>query len=400
MSSPVDVVVVGAGPYGLSISAHLVARGVEHRIFGTPMQAWRAMPRGMFLMTRDFATNIYAPKKGFSFAGYCRARGFSSAEPYQVEFFSTYGLWAQKQLVPHIEDVEVTWLSRPRKQFEIGLASGERFTARRAIVATGLTSFAWLPEVLRRLPRELVTHTSQHQDYGGFKGKDVAVLGAGESAIEAAVMLHEAGANTQLIARSAGATFAAPPSKRRRLRDRFAPPMSALGRGRVAFLLERIPYGLHYFPEATRVQVTKELCGPSGAWWMAPRFEGYVRSMPFTDVVSAVPHGGRLKLRLRDKLSGVERELAVDHLVAGTGYVADLDALPFLDRALAARIRRIEQSPKLSAHFESSVRGLYFVGNAAAYSFGPLLRFVAGAEFAAPTVARHLAKRSRGGARR
>jgi hypothetical protein len=82
----------------------------------------------------------------------------------------------------------------------------------------------------------------------------------------------------------------------------------------------------------------------------------------------------------------------VDHLVSGTGYEPDLDVIPFLDRALARRLRRIQRSPKLNAHFESSVNGLYFVGAAAAFSFGPLLRFVAGAEFAAPTVVRHLVR--------
>jgi len=81
----------------------------------------------------------------------------------------------------------------------------------------------------------------------------------------------------------------------------------------------------------------------------------------------------------------------LDHLVAGTGYEPDLGVLPFLDGALASRIRRIERSPKLSVNFESSVKGLYFVGAAAAFSFGPLLRFVAGAEFAAPAVVQHLA---------
>jgi len=104
--------------------------------------------------------------------------------------------------------------------------------------------------------------------------------------------------------------------------------------------------------------------------------------------------GGRLELEMWNSATGTVRTAIVDKIVAGTGYEPDLDVLPFLDRSLSARIRRIERSPKLNVHFESSVPGLYFVGAAAAFSFGPLLRFVAGAEFAGPVVARHLSRRA------
>ena len=58
-SSVIDVAIIGAGPYGLSLGAHLKERGVPFRIFGQPMQAWREMPRGMYLKSLGFATNVY-----------------------------------------------------------------------------------------------------------------------------------------------------------------------------------------------------------------------------------------------------------------------------------------------------------------------------------------------------
>jgi FAD-dependent urate hydroxylase len=356
------------------------------------MQTWRSMPKGMCLKSLDFATSVYSPKRGFSLVEYCRDRGISSAEPLTMELFSTYGLWAQKELVPHLEPVEVTRLAQAGDAFEIDLASGERLRARRVVMATGLAYFAYLPEVLRGLPRDLVTHTSHHREHGAFAGKDVAVLGAGQSALEAAVMLHEAGARPHVLSRCSGPTFASPPAKKRRLRHRILHPMSVLGPGRVGFFLQHVPHGFYFLPNGKRVELTRELFGPWGAWWLASRFEGKVPVSANTEVVSAAPHQSRLALRLRDRRNGTERELVVDHLVAGTGYEPDVDVIPFLDRGLASRLRRIERSPKLSPHFESSIRGLYFVGAAAAFSFGPLLRFVAGGEFAAPTVVRHLSR--------
>jgi hypothetical protein len=113
-----------------------------------------------------------------------------------------------------------------------------------------------------------------------------------------------------------------------------------------------------------------------------------------TSILAAAAKNGTIRLRVR--VNGDEREIETEHVIAGTGYEADLDRLPFLGRALAAEIRRIERAPALSRHFESSVPGLYFVGLAAAFSFGPLFRFVAGAPYATPKVSRHLARSLKG----
>jgi cation diffusion facilitator CzcD-associated flavoprotein CzcO len=393
MTAETDVAVIGAGPYGLSISAHLSAGGIEHRIFGPPMQTWRAMPKGMFLKSVDFATNVYTPRRGFSFIDYCRERGLSHAEPISMELFSTYGLWAQEQLVPHLENVLVNRLSKNDGAFEIGLADGSSLTARRVVMATGLAFFAFLPGVLRGLPSELVTHTSQNREFEKFRGKDVVVLGAGQSALEAAVLLHEAGARPQLLSRGYGAAFADPPRDPRPLRHRVLHPMSVLGPSRTGYFLQHVPHGFHFLlPDAKRVQLTRKLWGPWGSWWLAPRYVGKVPGIPYHEIAAATPRGGRLALRLRDVKTRSERELVVDHLIAGTGYEPDLDTIALLDRGLSSQIARIERAPRLSMNFESSVPGLYFVGAASAFSFGPIVRFVAGAQFTAPAVVKHLAR--------
>jgi cation diffusion facilitator CzcD-associated flavoprotein CzcO len=384
----VDAAIIGAGPYGLSIAAHFTAYGVDHRIFGVPMQLWQTMPKGMCLKSVDFATSVYTPKKGYSFIDYCRAQGISSAEPIAVDLFIRYGLWAQKQLVPELEQTKVTHLSQANGGFEVTLETGEKFSARRVVMATGLTNFARLPGVLEKLPPGFAGHTSKHQDYQEFKGKEVVVVGGGQSALESAVLLHENGAKVLIVVRSYGAFCAAAPMPKPGLIHRLRTPNSVLGHGRLNFLLDRFPFGVHYLPDDRRIKLTRKHLGPIGAWWLAPRFEGSVPILSRTEIVNAEPRNGRLALTLRNLSGGSEQERVVDYVVAGTGYEPDIDRIGFLDPVLSQRIVRIERAPRLNANFESSVPGLYFVGASAAFSFGPLFRFVCGADYSSRVVSK------------
>jgi hypothetical protein len=107
-------------------------------------------------------------------------------------------------------------------------------------------------------------------------------------------------------------------------------------------------------------------------------------------VVGAKASSGKVRLRVRE--GSDERTLEFDHVLAGTGFEVDVERIAFLDPVLRARLRCVERSPALSRHFESSVPGLYFVGTAAAFSFGPLFRFVAGSAVASPVVVKHIAR--------
>jgi cation diffusion facilitator CzcD-associated flavoprotein CzcO len=104
----IDVAIIGAGPYGLSLAAHLRKRGVEHRIFGRPMQMWQErMPKGMCLKSDGFASSLYDPDDSFTLAHFCRETGLPyqhSGLPIPLETFLSYGLAFQQRLVPQLEE--------------------------------------------------------------------------------------------------------------------------------------------------------------------------------------------------------------------------------------------------------------------------------------------------------
>jgi hypothetical protein len=108
-------------------------------------------------------------------------------------------------------------------------------------------------------------------------------------------------------------------------------------------------------------------------------------------VVDVREVAGGVSLCLRVAKDGSDREIAVEHVVAGSGYVIDVDRLDFLDPKLRSAIRRIDRAPRLNAVFETSVSRLHVVGPASALSFGPLFRFVVGAEYTSRILSTHLA---------
>jgi hypothetical protein len=388
--SSTDVVIVGAGPYGISLAAYLRKRGVEHRIFGAPMSFWRTMSPGMYLKSFAFATNLCVPEPNYKFNTYLRAHGIMVEEPVEIATFGEYGVWAQSQIAPHIEDIQVSRIAHRNDAYVVSLETGDEVWARRVVIATGLSHFERIPAALAGLEAEVASHTVQHGDFAKFRGMKVGVLGAGQSALQAAALLHENGAHPTLIIRGTDVWWSEQMPEHRSLSQRWKYPISVLGPGRLNWVLQHAPMLPYRLPPMRRVRLVRRHGGPLGAWWLRSRVEGIVPVEKNCTVLGAQPRREGLAIQVNQAGAGY-REITVDHLIAGTGFSIDVDRLPFLDQALAAEVFRIERAPILSPHFESSARGLYFVGPSAMMSFGPLFRFVTGASFAIPRLAHHLA---------
>jgi thioredoxin reductase len=391
-----EIAIIGAGPHGLSIAAHLAARNIPHRIFGKAMETWATqMPRGMLLKSDGFATSLYDPGRTFTFEGYCRERNIPYADlgiPPRLEDFVDYGRAFQRRLVPHLEEVMVKSLEHDGSFYQLRLETGAHCTARAVVVAAGISHFAMLPKALSGMPQGLVTHTSEHHDLDAFKGRKVAVIGAGASAADVAGLLHEAGAEVHLIARGSLIPFHDKIRLPRPLYDRLRNPSSKIGPGWRVLLLSRLPHLFRRLPEATRLRIARTYHWPAPGYFMRDRVIGRVTVHLGLETVQAKPNAGGVLLTLANN-GGEKREFRVDHVMCGTGYRPELARLPFLDRALLSRISAVQDTPILSANFESSMPGLYFVGAIAMNTFGPVLRFACGAEIAAPRVARHLSRR-------
>lgn len=400
MSNPghISTAIIGAGPFGLSIAAHLREGAVPFRIFGFPMHRWlEQMPRGMFLKSEGQASSLSEPSGRFTLARYCadhRIPYGDRGKPVAIETFTKYALAFQRRFVPDVEQVYISRLERHSEGFLLTLKNGSELIARNVVVATGLEDTVDMPPVFRNLPAAQVSHSSEHSDLDRFRGRDVTVIGAGQSAIETAAILYESGADVRLIARGKTLEWNTPPADvNRSLYHRLRYPVTNLGEGLRMLLYDDFPNLYRYLPLAYRISQVKHVLGPAGAWWLRDRFEGKVNVMTGSDVVKAECHPEAVRISVRGPDSTIS-ELFTDHVIVATGYQYDLNRISFLSDDLRKAIRTENLRPDLSPNFESSVPGLYFAGVASAYRFGPSMRFIAGVDFAARTLAPHLARKT------
>ncbi len=381
-----EVVVIGAGPHGLAATIHLRRAGVAAHAFGQPMSFWRSMPKGMRLRSNLSATNMVEPEGPFSLVRYMAHVGEYFDHPVSLRRFIDYGTWVQRTGVPDVDTRQVLRLEPSAEGFALELDDGETLTARRVIVACGIAPFARMPPGFERLPPELVSHTSQHDDLAKFAGKRVVVVGAGQSAFESAVLMSEREAEVELVARTAQPVYL-----------RSWSPIHFMGPlGRIVYAptdvgplwysrLVATPALFTRLPRQTQERIAYRSIRPACSYFVKVRLDG-IRLTTATRVTAAAPVADRLRLTLSD---GTTRE--ADHLMFGTGYQVDVTRYPFLSDAVRRGLRVVDGYPVLGRGLETSVAGLHVLGAPAAWSFGPTMRFVSGSWYAASRVARAIA---------
>lgn len=386
MTGSNHVAVIGAGPFGLATTTHLRARGLDVMTLGRTMDLWRRMPRGMFLRSSWEASTIADPAGELSLDAYEAEHGVHIPRPIPLEDYLRYALWYQRRAVPDVDPRRVAGVRRGRSGFVLSLEGGEELEAGRVVIATGPAAHARRPRHLADLPAPYVRHSGDVMDVSEYHGRRTAIVGSGQSAVELAALLTEAGADVELIARAGAIRWLRRSGwlheRGGRLRSLLYPPTD-VGPVGLSQLVAR-PNAFRRVPVRIGDRLAYRCIRPAAAAWLVDRTAA-VRLTLTRTIASAAAAGDGLVLRLDD---GTSRE--VDRLVLATGYDVRADRHPLLATELRAVLRTRGGAPILGPGFESSVPGLHFVGAYAAASFGPVMRFVSGTPFTGAALARHL----------
>jgi Pyridine nucleotide-disulphide oxidoreductase len=397
LTGRVDVAIVGAGPYGLSIATHLRAAGIDFRIFGAPMRTWiEHMPDGMLLKSDGFASNLSDPGGALTLERFCEEQGIPYDHkriPVSLDTFRAYGLAFQKRLVPEVEETDAVSIERDDRGFQIHLADGRTALASQVVLAVGITHFANVPPQFCRLPPDLFSHSSAHKDVGRFRDAEVTVLGAGASAIDLAIALKDAGARVTVVARSPHLKFASPPEPSPSLWSSVRRPTSPMGPGWRSRFYSDGPGLFYHLPQSVRLAVVRKHLGPGAGWAARDRFDGRVPSLVGCEILKTDIVGDRVRLTLAGPDG--QKDHQTQHVIAATGYRVDLRRLTFLSPQICSQLGEVNQAPRLSTVFESSVPGLFFVGLASASSFGPMMRFACGSDWTARRITPRLRQTNR-----
>lgn len=382
----IDVVVIGAGPYGLSAGVHLKSRGLAVRVFGQPMEFWaNKMPQGMLLRSPRVASNLSDPDSAFTLNAYEAASGRQPAAPLPLETFVEYGLWFRHQIDSELDTRSVKQVSREDDAFNVTLEDGERLRCRKVVVAAGIGPFQRRPPVFNELPASQVSHCYEGRKIHEFSGKSVAVIGAGQSALESAALLHEAGASVEIIATIRELRWIGMHSWLHHLGpiSQMLYSQHDVGPAGISRLVAA-PRLVAKVPLGMRDKIRKRAVRAAGSNWLPARLEA-VKKTTGQAVVRAAATGNDVDLELGD---GSRRR--VDHVLLGTGYDVDISRYGFLCPELVNSVEHFGGYPILKRGFSCSVPGLHFIGATAARSFGPLLYFVAGTEFASRELTRYI----------
>jgi thioredoxin reductase len=388
-----DVVIIGAGPFGLSIAAHLRDLGVGHRIVGRPMDTWLAhCPDGMKLRSEPYGSDMASPRPGYDVEAFSAQHGrdyVARLGPLSVEHFRDYSAWYTRELVPDVEDRTVTDVVRSGSDFQVFFADGGDLTARQVIVATGVLPYQVIPQELSGLPRDLVSHSCDHghADLKAYAGRRVAVIGGGQSATETLALLHEAGADARIVMRRSGINWLEPNPEELGPFGQLRRPVNKLCEGwHCSFW--NTPAAFRLLPKKVRVDKARSVLGPAAAWWLRDRVDGRIEVIGNTQVKAAEAHGSGVRLTLAGPTTST---LDVDHVVSATGFRVDIARLPFLSLDLVGRVKTLNRYPVLDRAGQSSVPGLYFAGAPAAVSLGPSVRFIAGTHTSVRQLSRSVA---------
>jgi cation diffusion facilitator CzcD-associated flavoprotein CzcO len=377
-----NLLIIGAGPFGLALAAWAQQERVDYAMVGTPMEFWRRhMPEKMALRSdADWHLdpfNVHTIDRFFAETGRTR----QGETPFSLRTYLAYVDWFQQQSSIRPIEARVVQLeppAAPGRTFRAMLDTGETIDAQHVVVAVGFWYFRHVPRELEAiLPPGRWSHACEAVDMASFAWRRVTIVGGRQSAFEWAALLCEAGAaHVDVVHRHASPRFAESEWE-------WIPPLVAR--------TEQDPSWFRRLSESEQRALAHKLWAEGRLKlepWLEPRLRGAPVSLWPNAEVSRSEVGGDQTISL-DLTSGTR--LQADHVILATGYKVDIHRVPFLATGpVRDRLQVRNGFPVLDEHFQTSIPGLFITSMAATQDFGPFFGFTVSARVSALSIGHSL----------
>jgi thioredoxin reductase len=367
MSRHTQLLIIGAGPFGLAMAAYAKAHDIDYLILGEPMEFWKSnMPKGMIL--RSACDWHLDPFNIHTIEHYLESRNQTPAdvEPLSLEFYLSYAEWFQEQkqidvLPTRVEKLD--HLTGANNIFKATLEDGESITSDTVLIATGFKAFKHIPtELAQIIPTTRMSHTCDFVDFAGMNGKRCLIIGGRQSAFEWAALLHENGATTVHMSHR-----------------HETPPYEESDWSWVAPMVEEMvdnPSWFRNLPPKEKEEVTQRFWAEGRLKiepWLSSRINiESIKIWPNSQIVACnTLASGELDVKLSTGDSFI-----VDQVILATGYKVNMKKVSLLgNESIQKKMKTLHGYPMLDDHFQSSISGLFFTSIPATQDFGPFFAF-------------------------
>lgn len=380
-NNSIDLIIIGAGPFGLSAASFANFHQIDYLVIGKPMAFWKEnIPENMYLRSgTDWHLDPYS---NYTIETFLKSRNKSieDVKPLPLTIFLDYAEWFQEQQNINVLDKLIVKLDylEGEKKYLITLKDAKEIKAKNVLIAIGFKFFKKLPVYLtKKLPAGSFTHTCDVVKFEKFKDKSVLIIGGRQSAYEWAALIVEAGAKTVHISHR-----------------HETPEFAESNWSWIDPIMDQMvdnPEWYRTLNEKEQEEIERKFWIEDSQKlepWLLTRIDREnIKIWPFSNVVKCDEvNSGLYKVHMDNG-----RSLEVDHIILATGYKVDINKVPFFSSGnILPKLNINEGFPDLDGYLQTNLPGLYMTSMIATKSFGRFFAYIASCRTSSQIVGNHI----------